>query len=329
MNTSVSQVHKTFGGVDTTAAIQSVLLKKQQEINLLKGMTCNNTSGNQLQSLSQIMIRGNQINQLAPMTENECQNLFSMKNKSEGLEWQSVNQNMGNGSMELNQNKLHNSNSNSSKSSGDSSLTFLGNKVQQGSNSTSQQLEAILAKKLQVIQSMTSQPQSNLKPVNSSIHAYGNALEKLCETMKRSAMSRTMIKQLSAGRIMTKQGGGRGVTKQNPGRDLAALALQASGRADELFPPSVVISSSSVSSGRLTPPRVPNRRSATESKHRMNRESASVRSASPSRRIGRDNSGRSLSSGNVWNELTNDISELGNPTNDIDKDFFADMIFSD
>jgi hypothetical protein len=328
-NLSASQTQKSFNEVGATAAIQLVFNNKQEELNLLHSMKGNNASGSQFQNLYQLMLRNNQINEMTSMTENQCQHLqrmFAMKNKSD---WQGGNQTINNGSMELNQNKVLNLDPNRSIHSGDSPMTFLGNKIQQGHNSSSEQLDALFAKKQAVVQSITSQPQSNLKPVNTSMHAYGTALEKLCETMKRSAMSRTMIKQLSAARTLPKQGSGRGNMKQHPGRDLSALALQASGRADELLPISAALSSSSVSSGRLTPPRVPNRRSATESKHRMTRESASIRSTSPSHRSRRENSGRSLSSDDVWNDLITRDSELGNTTNDVDNDFFGDLIFSD
>lgn len=51
------------------------------------------------------------------------------------------------------------------------------------------------------------------------------AMEKLCETMRRSAMSRSMVKQLS-GRSLTKQHSNRSLSRQNSGR----LTKQISGR---------------------------------------------------------------------------------------------------
>ena len=113
-------------------------------------------------------------------------------------------------------------------------------------------------------------------------------MEKLCKTMKHSAMSRTIVKQLS-GCSLTKQGSGRNLTKQNSGRDLSAIALQAAGRSHEmqkqLSGRNILLQkqlsashlscqlsfnsingdlATAVSSGRLTPPRMPSKCSLVE-----------------------------------------------------------------
>lgn len=75
------------------------------------------------------------------------------------------------------------------------------------------------------------------------------AMEKLCESMKRSAMSRSMIKQYSGRGPMLKQGSSRGLMRQNSSR---------SGMLDD------------VSSGRGTPTgMVPVRRVSMNAKHQL------------------------------------------------------------
>lgn len=75
------------------------------------------------------------------------------------------------------------------------------------------------------------------------------AMEKLCESMKRSAMSRSMIKQYSGRGPMLKQGSSRGLMRQNSSR---------SGMLDD------------VSSGRGTPTGVvPVRRVSMNAKHQL------------------------------------------------------------
>ena len=138
---------------------------------------------------------------------------------------------------------------------------------------------------------------SNTATASANLHEYGHAMEKLCATMKLSAMSRTIVKQLSG---PSRQGSNRSLQNQNSGRDLSVLALQASGREDVALlqkqisgrnvmlqkqlsarkgthtAMDVALSSSPSTSpvlssmhGRLTPPRVPSRRSIMSSKHRL------------------------------------------------------------
>mmetsp|Transcript_18365 Transcript_18365/g.42527 ORF Transcript_18365/g.42527 Transcript_18365/m.42527 type:complete len:457 (-) Transcript_18365:1551-2921(-) len=86
---------------------------------------------------------------------------------------------------------------------------------------------------------VTPPPSNNAQtPQVGDLKAYSDAMEKLCESMKRSAMSRSLVRQLS-GRSLTKQGSNRSLvkqdsnrslTKQDSGRNLAALARQSSGR---------------------------------------------------------------------------------------------------
>lgn len=104
--------------------------------------------------------------------------------------------------------------------------------------------------------------QQSLSQNATDLESYSIAMEKLCQTMKRSAMSRTLVKQLS-GRSLVKQSSGRNLVKQNSGRNLEVLARQASGR-------SLNCDSNSSGSvgGRLTPPPVPLRKSFKDSKHR-------------------------------------------------------------
>ncbi|KAI2500596.1 hypothetical protein MHU86_13887 [Fragilaria crotonensis] len=58
---------------------------------------------------------------------------------------------------------------------------------------------------------------SNTAGTSGNLPEYSHAMEKLCETMRRSAMSRTMVKQLS-GRSLPKQGSSRSLPKQASSR---------------------------------------------------------------------------------------------------------------
>ncbi len=104
------------------------------------------------------------------------------------------------------------------------------------------------------------------------------AMEKLCESMRRSAMSRSIVKQMSgrsvsrtsSGRLLPKQQSGRGLTRQfsgcsNSGRQIARSA-----------------------SGRQTTGdcglELPVRRSAQDSKHRIQRDALSTSSLHNPRR---------------------------------------------
>jgi hypothetical protein len=144
-------------------------------------------------------------------------------------------------------------------------------------------------------------------------------MEKLCKTMKHSAMSRTIVKQLS-GCSLTKQGSGRNLTKQNSGRDLSAIALQAAGRSHEmqkqLSGQNILLQkqlsashlscqlsfnsingdlATAVSSGRLTPPRMPSKCSLVETKHQISREAqAAGNGGAPGQGISRQISNSAL-----------------------------------
>ena len=142
------------------------------------------------------------------------------------------------------------------------------------------------------------------------LKAYSDAMEKLCETMKRSAMSRNLVKQMS-GRSLTKQGSQRSLTKQGShrnllskqlsGRDLNALARQASGRdlmqrqlsARNLPRQSSLRGLGDDCSGLLTPTLVPNRRLIMDTKHRITRD-ALTGGGAPGRGIFRHNSSSAL-----------------------------------
>ena len=73
-------------------------------------------------------------------------------------------------------------------------------------------------------------PNGEQRPLN-----VNEAMEKLCESMKRSAMSRSLVKQLS-GRSLSRQGSNRTLTKQGSSRNLSRhnsgrnLVKQLSGR---------------------------------------------------------------------------------------------------
>merc|ERR1712226_320715 len=96
------------------------------------------------------------------------------------------------------------------------------------------------------------------------LEAFSIAMEKLCQTMKRSAMSRTLVKQLS-GRSLVKQSSGRNLMKQHSGRNLGALSRQASGR-------SLTCESDSPGNfgGQVAPSNIPLRKSHVNPKHRIN-----------------------------------------------------------
>jgi hypothetical protein len=129
-------------------------------------------------------------------------------------------------------------------------------------------------------------PRSQTSPVaaGQEIKSFNEAMEKLCESMKRSAMSRNLVKQLS-GRNIVKQGSSRALslTKQS---SMRSLPRQGSGRfqlAKELSNRSLHTQSSSRSlhkqssgrnltenSGRVTPTAtLPVRRMSVDAKHRI------------------------------------------------------------
>ena len=125
----------------------------------------------------------------------------------------------------------------------------------------------------------------NTLGASTNLPEYSHAMEKLCETMRRSAMSRTMVKQLSgrslptqgSSRSLPKQGSSRSLTKPNSGRktilqkQLSArkLSRQSSSNSVDLTTASTI--SSVPSMGHLTPTRVPGKRSIS-SKHRIARD---------------------------------------------------------
>jgi hypothetical protein len=109
------------------------------------------------------------------------------------------------------------------------------------------------------------------------------AMEKLCESMKRSAMSRSMIKQYSGRGPMLKQGSSRGLMRQNSSR---------SGMLDD------------VSSGRGTPTgMVPVRRVSMNAKHQLQH---------PVRGVYRHDSQQSLNHSNHSISLHMDGRNMGN-----------------
>jgi hypothetical protein len=129
------------------------------------------------------------------------------------------------------------------------------------------------------------QPPQNAQPGRpgqqqpGNLKAYSVAMEKLCETMKRSAQSRNMVKQLS-GRNLTKQGSQRSLGS-GPRKSLSREGSFQGLDSDSLG-----------SSGHSRPIR----RSIHDTKHRI------IRDAAPGRGIYRHNSSSSLvGSGNNAN----------------------------
>jgi hypothetical protein len=104
-----------------------------------------------------------------------------------------------------------------------------------------------------------------------NLKAYSVAMEKLCETMKRSAQSRNMVKQLS----------GRNLTEQGSQRSLGSGRRKALSREGSF---QGLDSDSLGSSGHSRP----SRRSIHDTKHRI------IRDAAPGRGIYRHNSSSSL-----------------------------------
>ena len=148
---------------------------------------------------------------------------------------------------------------------------------------------------------MSAQQQGAPSQNPDNVRGYSHAMEKLCDTMKRSAMSRTMVKQLS-GRSLTKQGSQRSLSSQgsqrsqNSSRDFGACARLASGRDSARY-----ISSSSLvgdethPTGRLTP----SRRSLVNTKHRAAPGQVSSRRKSSSALQGNRSTSRQLDDANL------------------------------
>lgn len=89
------------------------------------------------------------------------------------------------------------------------------------------------------------------------------AMEKLCESMRRSAMSRNLVKQLS-GRSVQRQGSARSLSRSNSG---AGMRKQLSGR-------SLSGNLGDDGSGRGTPTRAVPIRRLSDAKHRLHQRSA-------------------------------------------------------
>ena len=101
------------------------------------------------------------------------------------------------------------------------------------------------------------------------VAAYNEAMEKLCESMKRSAMSRNLVKQLS-GRNLVKQPSARSLTKQGSQRSL----MNKQGSARNLMRKQGSNRSlvSDHSGHRSSSGYFPARRSSIDTKHRIGRE---------------------------------------------------------
>lgn len=107
-------------------------------------------------------------------------------------------------------------------------------------------------------------PKTSPYQTPTDLETYGIMMEKLCQTMKRSAMSRTLIKQISGGSLTTqhserpllKQGSGRNLKKQSSGRNIGAQSRQSSNRS---------LTYESDSSGGT----VPTKKSTKDMKHRL------------------------------------------------------------
>lgn len=118
---------------------------------------------------------------------------------------------------------------------------------------------------------------SNTAGTSGNLPEYSHAMEKLCETMRRSAMSRTMVKQLS-GRSLPKQGSSRSLPKQASSRKamlqkhLLTRKLSGLSASSGLDTATTQSLSPVPSLGHLTPTRVPSRRSLVGSKHRIARD---------------------------------------------------------
>jgi len=148
---------------------------------------------------------------------------------------------------------------------------------------------------------MSAQQQGAPSQNPDNVRGYSHAMEKLCDTTKRSAMSRTMVKQLS-GRSLTKQGSQRSLSSQgsqrsqSSSRDFGACARLASGRDSARY-----LSSSSLGgdethpTGRLTP----SRRSLVNTKHRAAPGQVSSRRNSNSASQGNRSTSRQLDDANL------------------------------
>lgn len=130
------------------------------------------------------------------------------------------------------------------------------------------------------------------------------AMEKLCETMRRSAMSRSMVKQLS-GRSLTRSSSGRGLTKQTSNRSLSRqnsgrlvkqmsgrnLARASSGRSIGRANSGLALQRSA--SGRqilMDGSEIPIRRVAQDTKHRIQRDVVATSQGPPGRGVFRHKS---------------------------------------
>jgi len=134
------------------------------------------------------------------------------------------------------------------------------------------------------------------------------AMEKLCESMRRSAMSRSLVKQLSgrsvsrtsSGRALTQQHSGRGLSKQNSGR---MVTKQLSGRS--LSRANSGRSLQRSTSARAAEGELPVRRIAQDTKHRIQRDALSSSLHAPARGVFRHKSQSAIIGGNNQKTVLN------------------------
>ena len=152
------------------------------------------------------------------------------------------------------------------------------------------------------------------------------AMEKLCESMRRSAMSRSLVKQLS-GRSLTQQNSARNLTKQGSARNLtrsnSGLRKQLSGRnlTKQLSGRNLQRANSGRSVQRTHSGRqlmgeeggsnLPVRRLTQDMKHRIQRESVNTSQAPPGRGIFRHKSQSALMDNKPRTILQIDDNSLG------------------
>jgi hypothetical protein len=123
------------------------------------------------------------------------------------------------------------------------------------------------------------------------------AMEKLCESMRRSAMSRSLVKQLS-GRNLSRQNSARGLQRQNSGRltkQLSTKNLSRTNSGRNLVRANSGRALQRTQSGRaaLGPEdgsNLPVRRIAQSSKHRIQRDAVSSGQGPPGRGVFRHKS---------------------------------------
>ena len=128
------------------------------------------------------------------------------------------------------------------------------------------------------------------------------AMEKLCESMRRSAMSRSLVKQLS-GRSVSRSSSGKLLpSKQHSGRGLSRQFSGCSNSGRQL----VRTASGRQSIGDSGGPELPVRRSAHDSKHRIQRDALATSSLhNPRRGVFRHHSQSSATGGSNQKTVVN------------------------